>query len=69
MEENIFNASLLEPQLVVDSVVALNISWPVLPAKTKSTSRTLPQISKEANLLFKAVNVLSIIPNYFSSIT
>jgi len=69
MEENIFNASLLEPRLVVDSVVASDISWPVLPAETRSTSRTLPQIGREANLLFKAVDILGIVPNQLSSIT
>jgi hypothetical protein len=41
---------------------------PGCSAETRSTSRTLLQIGREADLLFKAVDVLGIVPNQPASI-
>jgi len=69
MEENTFDASAvaLKSRLAVD-LVASNIPWPILP-EARSTSRTLLQIRRKANLLFKTVDVLGIVPNQLASIT
>lgn len=65
MEKNAFDASavVLELWLVAD----LGNAPPPGP-ETRSTSSTLSHIGREANFLFKAVDVLGVVPNQLASI-
>jgi hypothetical protein len=62
MEKNTFDASaiVLESSFIADSVIAVP---PGHSAETRSTSRALSYIGREANLSLKAVDVLGVVPN------
>ena len=67
MKKNTFGASAVALGLfMADSV---NAFPPGCSAEPRLTSRTLSHIGREANLLFKAVDVLGVVPNQFASIT
>ena len=67
MKKNTFDASavVLGLSFVADSV---NGFWPRCSAEPTSASWTLSQIGREADLLFKTVDVLGVVPNQLASI-
>ncbi len=68
MKKNTFDSSavVLGWPFAADFVSAFR---PGRSAETRSTSRTLSRIGREADLLFKAVDVLGVVPNQPASIT
>jgi hypothetical protein len=67
MEKNTFDASaiVLASSSITDSV---NSFQPGRSTETRSTSRALSRIGREANPVFKAVDVLGVVPNQLARI-
>ena len=67
MEKNTFDATavVLALSFMTDSV---NAFQPGPSVETRSTSRALSRIGREANLVFKAVDVLGVVSNQLSRI-
>lgn len=66
MEKNTFDATavVLALSFIADSV---NV-FPGLSVETRSTSRALSYVGRQASLLFQAVDVLGVVPNQLASI-
>jgi hypothetical protein len=67
MEKNTFDAPaiVLVSSFVADSV---NAFQPGRSTETRSTSQALSRIGREANPVFKAVDVLGVVPNQLAGI-